>query len=236
MEEDKFEKQVRQKMDELELNPSEDVWQHVKNRIEKRKNRKPGLLIFFFLLALLLSGGYWLFNHTNNSISKEDLIGKNSKEQSRDSLIKHENNTNTIIQIDKTKDLTSPESPLFNTIEKTSDANQTAVKKSPGNIVKTKITKVQRLGNTTATVISLTPQSFDLPVKNNNEVKLNEVLHERQDRNANNMADQNFRKENLTIDTFKNTVSPEKDISKKLPKQQDTLARNSGKKSPNLET
>ena len=67
MEENKFERQVQQKMDELKINPSDSVWENVKSGIEKRKNRKWAFLILFFLFALLLTGGYWLYN-TNHSI------------------------------------------------------------------------------------------------------------------------------------------------------------------------
>ena len=73
MEENKFEKQVRQKMDELKIHPSESVREHVKVRIEKRKDRSWRLLIFLLLLIIALTGGYWFLNSPGlpDSKSKE---------------------------------------------------------------------------------------------------------------------------------------------------------------------
>ncbi len=56
MPDNEFEKQVQQKMDELQLRPSGQVWEEVEKRIRKEKKRR---VVFFWLplLALLLAGG-----------------------------------------------------------------------------------------------------------------------------------------------------------------------------------
>ncbi|MEO6218902.1 MAG: hypothetical protein ABIO81_00635, partial [Ginsengibacter sp.] len=82
MEENKFEKQVRQKMDELKLNPSDSVWEHVKGHIEKRKDRKWGLLIFLLLFITALTGGYWFLNSPDHAGSKnKEAINTNTEKQ-----------------------------------------------------------------------------------------------------------------------------------------------------------
>ncbi len=58
MEENNFERRVRQEMSDLKIDPSDAVWEQVRLRIEKKKNRRRGFLIFFLLGALLLGGSY----------------------------------------------------------------------------------------------------------------------------------------------------------------------------------
>jgi hypothetical protein len=66
-----FEKQVQQKMDELQLRPSGEVWTEVEKRIRKEKQRRR-FVLWFFLTGLLLLGGtaWWLADHTGNSTSR----------------------------------------------------------------------------------------------------------------------------------------------------------------------
>ena len=88
MEENKFEKQVQQKMDELRLTPSESVWEHVKARIAKKKDRRTGLLILLLLLILLVPGVYWLYNsntssNSNNRAARNEAINSNENNLSK---------------------------------------------------------------------------------------------------------------------------------------------------------
>jgi hypothetical protein len=72
MEENKFEKQVQQKMDELEIQPSDTVWKKIELQIEKKKSRRWGLIILFLLIGLILSGGYWLWNTRQQTFSERN--------------------------------------------------------------------------------------------------------------------------------------------------------------------
>ena len=71
MQEQNFEKQVKQKMEELSLTPSEPVWKKVEEQIQKKRNRRR----FFFwlpLTVLLIGGGLWILSgvkDNNNSIA-----------------------------------------------------------------------------------------------------------------------------------------------------------------------
>ncbi len=55
MEESKFEKQVKEKMDDLKIHPSEAVWVHVKAGI-KEKKRSRWLIAFLFVFLIVGSG------------------------------------------------------------------------------------------------------------------------------------------------------------------------------------
>lgn len=63
MQDREFEKQVRQKMQELHFAPNTDVWARVQADIRKKKRRRP--LIIFFLLAGLLVGTAVLYFGVN---------------------------------------------------------------------------------------------------------------------------------------------------------------------------
>ena len=72
MEENKFEKQVQQKMDELEIRPSDTVWEKIESQLEKKKNHRWGLIILFLLSGLILSGGYWLWHTRHQTFSQQN--------------------------------------------------------------------------------------------------------------------------------------------------------------------
>lgn len=64
MQENKFEKQVQEKMEELRLAPSEKVWANIEKEIKSPGKRRRLLLWFFFFVGLLLLGGrYFIFLH-----------------------------------------------------------------------------------------------------------------------------------------------------------------------------
>ena len=72
MEENKFEKQVQQKMDELQIQPSDAVWKKIELQIEKKKSRRWGLIILFLFVGLILSGSYWLWNTRQQTFSERN--------------------------------------------------------------------------------------------------------------------------------------------------------------------
>ncbi|HEY5405567.1 MAG TPA: hypothetical protein VIJ92_00705 [Ginsengibacter sp.] len=87
MEENKFEKQVQQKMDELQIQPSESIWEKIEVQIGKKKKRKWGVLILFLCIGVLLSGTYCLWNAGRQEVSKntnseKSILKKNSNSSS----------------------------------------------------------------------------------------------------------------------------------------------------------
>ncbi len=72
MQENEFEKQVRNMMEELHLFPSEAVWDKVSRRLNNKRRRK---MPFFFLLAAgLLTAGYFAFYLAGNQTQNSNII------------------------------------------------------------------------------------------------------------------------------------------------------------------
>jgi Outer membrane protein beta-barrel domain len=67
MHEDKFEKQVREKMDQLGFDPADAVWSGVSKEINKEKKRRlPLLWLFLFSGLVLVGGGYYVTKNVGN--------------------------------------------------------------------------------------------------------------------------------------------------------------------------
>jgi hypothetical protein len=67
MQENEFEKRVREQMEEFKIAPNEEVWQQVKVEITKKKRRR--VFFYWIFAALLLTGGVGilLFNKNRNN-------------------------------------------------------------------------------------------------------------------------------------------------------------------------
>ena len=68
MRENEFEKQVREKMEQLGFAPSDSVWAGVDKEINKEKKRRVPLFWLFFVSGLLLAGGAYYIIENRNSI------------------------------------------------------------------------------------------------------------------------------------------------------------------------
>jgi hypothetical protein len=81
-----FEKQVREKMEELHLTPSDPVWNSIYRRIKAKKERRRVLFFWLPLLGLLLAGGLWWSldsrKETKLSASTEKTLPSVQKRQS----------------------------------------------------------------------------------------------------------------------------------------------------------
>jgi Outer membrane protein beta-barrel domain len=88
MHENKFEKEVREKMDHFGLDPSEAVWAGVEKEIDKnKKDRRPLFWLFFFSGLALLGGGIYFagnkYSADRNLITLEKQgVEKNHEKQS----------------------------------------------------------------------------------------------------------------------------------------------------------
>lgn len=97
MEENKFERQVQQKMDELKIHPSDSVWEKIAVRIEKKRRPNRGLILFLILFCFFLAGGYLLWDikqHSTTEINtppKND--NKNNSEKAANEISAKENKT-----------------------------------------------------------------------------------------------------------------------------------------------
>ncbi|HEY0749958.1 MAG TPA: hypothetical protein VGD26_02305, partial [Chitinophagaceae bacterium] len=98
MQEQNFEKQVQQKMEELNLTPSAPVWQKVNEEIRKKKDRRR--LILWLFLFLLVGGGTvtWL---VMDKPAKESIATSPVKEQAP-------NATSTVTESNQNNQPTAP--------------------------------------------------------------------------------------------------------------------------------
>jgi len=80
MHDPEFEKQVRQRMEELKFSPSESVWSNLEKEITKDKSRKKPLLWFAFFLVTALAGSFYFLltpgynydnTHNNSNTGKK---------------------------------------------------------------------------------------------------------------------------------------------------------------------
>ncbi len=100
MQKSEFEKQVKQKMDELKIHPSESVWKNIELSISEDKRRK-SVWISFVLLICLLGGGYFFWNSNGNlkmNCPEKNLViyklkDTNNKEKKilKESIVEKEN-------------------------------------------------------------------------------------------------------------------------------------------------
>jgi len=86
MEQNKFEKNIQQKLGGLEIQPSVSVWQNVNMQIEKKSQRRWKVLILFFLILFIFMGGYWLLKFEKNYNSQNQISATNFKMDSAESM------------------------------------------------------------------------------------------------------------------------------------------------------
>lgn len=60
MQENKFEKQVREEMEEFRIRPSATVWENVEEELRRKKRRR--VVVYWFLLAAIGLGAYGIYN------------------------------------------------------------------------------------------------------------------------------------------------------------------------------
>jgi hypothetical protein len=76
-----FEKQVQQKMEELQLVPSAPVWEKIEEQIRRKKDRRR-LILWLPLLCLFLAAGVWWLNTGDNGrkdIARQQTVSASGK-------------------------------------------------------------------------------------------------------------------------------------------------------------
>jgi hypothetical protein len=82
MSDHEFEKQVRQKLDDLRLKPSAESWEKIEDRVRKVGHRPATVYWMPLLLLMLGAGGYFYFNTENGRRQTADVkreLAKNNK-------------------------------------------------------------------------------------------------------------------------------------------------------------
>jgi hypothetical protein len=114
-----FENKVQQKMDELRLLPSQQVWEQVERRIHEKTRRR--VLVFWILLAgLLLTGGVIVYRQVNNDLPGRAVVSNSARNRENNSPeknnFKEDNSLTTATQPEKQNAATvdkinAPENP-----------------------------------------------------------------------------------------------------------------------------
>src|SRR5882724_1523225 len=116
MQEDpEFEKQIRQRMEELKFSPSKTVWDNLEKEIAKDKRRRRPLLWLSFFVVIGLAGAFYFVSntgavHNNHNISnKPDAANASSeKEKSLQNSTNDKNVTLTEKNNNRVETKTSP--------------------------------------------------------------------------------------------------------------------------------
>lgn len=80
MQENEFEKQVKNVMEELRYSPSAPVWENIKRKITKKKRRV--LPFFFLIMTITIVSGYFIYSNNkqyNQNTNKNQSAVNNSK-------------------------------------------------------------------------------------------------------------------------------------------------------------
>lgn len=80
MEQNNFEKNVRQKLEELKIPPSDAVWANVEKQLGKKEKDKKVILLFLFSILFLLGASYWLWNSSKNNSSQNRQVTQSQKD------------------------------------------------------------------------------------------------------------------------------------------------------------
>ena len=96
MEQNNFEKEIQQRLSELNIPPSDSVWNNVEKKIAKKKKDRRVIFILSFLVPFLLLGGYWLFNSAErNSQLQNHQVSNVEKKDSKTILPNNKQTNNT---------------------------------------------------------------------------------------------------------------------------------------------
>lgn len=103
MQENNFEKGIRQKMEDLSFEPSDPVWQKVEMQIQQKRRRRR---LALFLLPLLLAGGaftWYLATNTNNNVTTVATENKPAQTKSTTPVINERETTQEVATESKEK-------------------------------------------------------------------------------------------------------------------------------------
>jgi len=203
MEQNNFEKQVQQKMEQLQIAPSDAAWNNVEKRIAQKKERGKWIFILpVFILLLLLSAYFLSYN------SKESNIPGNQNENRRIAKKEIEKNNSPKINVSDLEEKTSNSPKTKTTIAEVKRDNQATFKPTQSKNDHQKIDKSNL--KTGFPVAHLSEDSDKNEIENDNKIKNNKksLLARKSD-----SVDHSI-EENIALTTFENKISNE-DIEEK---------------------
>lgn len=149
MQENEFEKRVREMMEEFKISPRDTVWAKVEQHIPRQKRRRRWM-IFIFLLTGLIVSGYFVYNNFYNDLKKsENVVVKNQGDKSKDNVSDNKKVDHSQTPVIK------QENQIVNNIDK--EKNNSAVLKNGSNkIISSDVKDEQSLNEQIKDVTSVT--------------------------------------------------------------------------------
>src|SRR3954447_19564467 len=97
MQENEFEKKVRETMNKFKIDPSDSVWNKVEQHIPKKERRRRWVIFSFLFAGLVL--GYFIYNnYYNNPTEIKSVRANNQNDKTRtDSTTKNREQANASI-------------------------------------------------------------------------------------------------------------------------------------------
>src|SRR5215831_9855336 len=139
MQENEFEKQVREMMEKFRIAPSDSVWDKVEQRIPKEKRRRRWV-VFFLLFAGLTVSGYVMYNNYYRAGVKENTVAgnqikevknnshRNEKDEESNAVTSPQNDNAQKITVEKNSKQKQIEENKTSPIAKREDRYETAIK------------------------------------------------------------------------------------------------------------
>jgi len=192
----------------------------VKNRIERKKSRRWGFLLFLLIFVTLFTGGYWLFNSRLHSFTEKQVVSSiNFKKPGEKSL-----RINTI----------QPNSVPGKDSNSVKDNLNKGITKDGQGLVQRKIDKKHNNGNMRVAINSSEAEKVNLP-ENSDAIKSKQPVPETNDNVKSDVLAnvQNDHIENFEIPAYninKDSLIIDKGLVKQIDKQKDASADDSENK------
>lgn len=199
MEENKFEKKVQQRMDELKIQPSELVWTKIEKRIVRKKPAKHFARLFLFLLFLSAGGYYFLQlkksqNNVKNSVPTQTKnLDKTNHKLVDPILVLNENKiTPSNQKLSESKEIRHEGSndKIEKSLQKRITSNKNHSRNDVESIIKTGFEKVDETKNI-----------FSKTKSPKNDIDKSEV-------NTDTLTQSIFKEEKVVIEKVDNLLSP----------------------------
>jgi len=192
MQENEFEKNLQQKMEALQVQPSEESWQKIKAEVADKKRRRRGIVFVFLLAGLFISG--LAITNMEVGLGKKEIAGAKNQELPIETKVLNE----------AEKNISSGNESLAGTKQNSKDVNDLAAtvaneNKSQNDSESKKTTQPKEKSK----------QSFIIKSKTKASLKTNVVAAL-----ADEMEDGKKEAETVTDDKMHITASPKKESDK----------------------
>ncbi len=133
-----FEKQVQQKLDELQIRPTASVWSEVESQLRKEKKRRR-IVLFWWLLPVLLATGGGAYYFINQNQSNAVISNTNEIQKDPVTTTTKELTSEKVQPVEQTQTTGEIQQPAPSTINTPSAGNNTIVPANQRKTLKQKV-------------------------------------------------------------------------------------------------